>query len=78
MYSPHKSAHYLIGNSIYNWNWCHVYNPCSESMCVEMGLNLLNRYFDLRWPSFNHLLYNTEENNGVREEINIILVSYLL
>lgn len=44
---------------------------------MEMGSNLLNRCFDLRRPSFNCLSYNMEENSGVTEEINIILVSFL-
>lgn len=72
-----ESARYLLGIHIYNWNWCHVYNPCLQSMCVEIGSNMLNRYFELSWPSFNRLSYNMEENNTIIEKINIILVNYL-
>lgn len=72
-----ESAHYLLGISIYNWNWCHVYNPCLQNIFVEVGSNLLNRYSELSWPSFNHVSYNMEKNNDIIEKINIILVSYL-
>lgn len=57
MYSPHKPAHYLLGISIYNWNWCNIYNPFLQSICVENGL----KSTDILTFDDLHLINNTEE-----------------